>query len=122
MATYDNPLRMVYQIDAATVSSAADLLKVAGPKGMEGRLVAITTVVTTGVTVAASDIDVGDGTTGDKFGTLVLPISAADAVANDPTILTSDDVTIPADSLVVISTDGAATAGAVNVSVVIDWF
>ena len=122
MITYDQPLRMTYQLAAATVSSEADLLKVAGPKGLEGRLVAITTVVTTGVTTAATDIDVGDGTTGDLYGALVVPVSSAGAIANDPTISTGDAVPIPADSLVVISTDGAAAAGAVNVSVVIDWF
>ena len=122
MITYDQPLRMTYQVDAATLTSAADLLKVAGPKGKEGRLAAITTVVTTGVTVAATDVDVGDGATGDKYGTLVVPISSADAIANNATISTSDAVPIPADSLVVISTDGAATAGAANIQVVIDWF
>lgn len=122
MITYDQPLRISYQLNAASVASAADLLKVAGPKGREGRLQAIMTVVTTGVTTAATDIDVGDGTTGDKYGTLVIPVSAADAIANDPTILTGDAIPIPADSLVVISTDGAAAAGAVNLTVVIDWF
>lgn len=122
MITYDQPLRISYQIDAADVTSAADLLNISGPKGLEGRLQAIMTVVTTDITVAASDIDVGDGTTGDKYGSLVLPISVADAIANDPTIKTSDAVPIPADSLVVISTDGDATVGAVNITVVIDWF
>ena len=122
MITYDQPLRLTYMLLAADVSSAADLLKIAGPKGREGRVQSISSVVTTGITVAATDIDVGDGTTGDKYATLALPISSVDAIANDPTILTGDAVQIPADSLVVISTDGAATAGAANVIVVIDWF
>ena len=122
MITYDQPLRLTYMILAASLASTADLLKIAGPKGREGRLQSISTVLTTGVTSAATDVDVGDGSTGDKYGSLVVPIASTDAIANDPTILTGDDVPIPADSLVVISTDGAAAAGAANIVVVIDWF
>ena len=122
MITYDQPLRVSYQINGASVASEGDLLKIAGPSGLEGRLTSISTVVTTGVTTSDSDIDVGDGTTGDKYGSLVVPVSANNAIANKPTIRTGDSIPIPADSLVVISTDGAAAAGAVNVVVVIDWF
>lgn len=122
MITYDQPLRITYLLLAVSLSSAADLLKIAGPAGREGRVQSISTVLTTGVTTNPSDIDVGDGSTGDKYASLVVPVSATDSIANDPTILTGDDVPIPADSLVVISTDGAAAAGAANVVVVIDWF
>lgn len=123
MITYDQPLRMTYQIDAAAVDTlSANLLSVAGPEGLQGRLESIVAVNTTGVTGAASAVEIGDGTTTDLFGSLEVPISSADAVANTTVVSTLDETLIPADSRVVISTDGAATAGDANIFVTIAWF
>lgn len=119
---YHDPVYATYQLDAAALTSAATLLKVAGPAGKVGRLVGITSVVTTGVTVAAASVTVGSATDADAYGTLTVPISSADAVSNDPTLTAVDDNLIPADSLVAIATGGEATAGNANLAVHIAWF
>ena len=119
---YDNPIYITYDLRAASVVSDANLLDIAGPKGKVGRVVAIATVVTTGVTVAASTVVVGTDASNDAYASLAVPISAADAVANDPTLSNTDANPIPADSGVVIGSGGGATAGAVNLDVTIAWF
>ena len=123
MITYDQPLRMTYTILAAAIDTlSANLQSVAGPKGLQGRLESIVAVNTAGVTVAASAIEIGDGTTTDLYGSLSVPVSAVNLVANTTVVSTIDGALIPADSRVVISTDGGATAGDANLFVTIAWF
>lgn len=122
MITYDQPIYITYNLLAASVIADANLRDIAGPKGLTGRVVAIATVVTTGVTVAASSVVVGTDAANALFATLAIPISAADAVANNASLLTLDANLIPADSRVVIGSGGGATAGAVNIDVTIAWF
>lgn len=119
---YDKPIYATYSLRAASVIADANLLDIAGPKGKQGRVVSVATVVTTGVTVAASSIQVGTDAANDAYANLPVPISAADAVANDVTINNTDANLIPADSRVVIGSGGGATAGQVNADVVIAWF
>lgn len=120
--TYDDPIYTTHNVNAATLSTAAELIQLAGPYGKRGRVSSVTCVVTTGVTVAANTVQVGSVSDGDAYATLTVPISAADSVANNPVILTDDDNLIPANSAVVVATGGEATAGAGSVTVVIAWF
>ncbi len=77
MATYDDPLRMTYTVAAAAIDTlSADLLSVAGPADMQGRLESIAAVNTNAVTGAASAIEIGDGTTTDEYGSLSSPTPA----------------------------------------------
>ena len=122
MITYDHPLVITYSLRAASVVSDANLLNIAGPEGLQGKILALATVVTTGVTVAASTVVVGTDAANALYASLAIPISAADAVANDVTISTDDDNLIAANSRVVIGSGGGATAGAVNLDVTIGWF
>ena len=119
---YDNPIYATYSLRAASVVADANLLDLVGPAGKKGRLISIATVVTTGVTVAASTVVIGTDGDNALFGSLAVPISAADAVANAPTISTSDDNEMPADTRFVIGSGGGATAGAVNLDVIIAWY
>ena len=120
--SYDNPIYITYSLRAASVIADADLLDVAGPLGKLGRVVAIATVVTTGVTVAASTVVVGTDASNALYASLAIPISAADAVANSPTLSNTDANPIAANSRVVIGSGGGATAGAVNLDVTIAWY
>lgn len=124
--SYSNPVTCTYRFPAVSVVSAAALGRLIGPKGMTGRLVDIGYVVTTGVTVANSNIIVGSAGTANAYGTEVVPIAAANAVGNGATLTTDsgtgEKALIPADSLVVVGSAGGATAGAVDAIVVIDWF
>ena len=120
--SYDNPIYQTYTLDSATLSAAADLLEVIGPKGKQGRLVAIGAVVTTDTTVAASLVLVGIAADKDKYGTLSVPIIAAGNGYNAMTDLTSDTILIAKDTPLIIGSDGGCTAGAATITVTVAWF
>jgi hypothetical protein len=121
---YNQPKTGTYNRAAATISTAATLMTVTGPRGHKGRLVGIAATVTTNTTGDATLITVGNATTANKYGTLSVPIATAGAAAtyNNATITDIDANIIPADSAVVIATNGGCTAGAADVAVMIDWF
>ena len=125
--SYSNGIQMTYQVLASNiVSSAGQAGNFAGPAGMTGRLVAISAVVTTGVTVAAASVTLRDQGATETYGTLAVPVSAAGDVNN---VLTIDDTAdtptdnnrIPADTSLELNGDGAATAGACDFYVTIEW-
>ena len=118
--SYSNPINTTYRFPAASVIASATLGRIVGPAGMTGRLVDIGYVVTTGVTVAASGIRVGSVGTTNAYGTLVVPIAAADAVGN--AMVRGATGEIPKDTAVLIGSSGGATAGATDILVSIDWF
>ena len=117
--SYSNGFQQTVSLSAATLTSAAVLKRIIGPSGLSGRLVSITSTVTTGVTVAATDIIVGTNADTNAFGTQAVPISAANAQVNSFT--EGVDNTIPADTLIEIGTGGAATAGAADIDIIIEW-
>ena len=119
---YDNPIRMTYEFLAnAAISSEADIGKISGPYGKVGKIREVTTVVTTGVTVAAGLISFGDGSDEDAYGIHTVPVSSAGAVANNVFVAGVTDE-IPANEAVTIHGGGESTAGAVNLFVVVDWY
>lgn len=118
--SYSNPQTMLYRFPAATISAAAVVGRIIGPSGKEGRLVDIGFVTTTGVTVAAGTIDVGLTADVDAFGTLTVPVQAANAVTNGMVRGTDED--IPADTVIEVSANGECTAGAGDILVAIDWY
>ncbi len=121
--SYSNAITATYTLKAqALTGGAATFLKVMGPKGKKGVLVGISAVSTTAVTVAATDVRVGISGTTDKYGTLAVPIAAVGSGYNNPTIEAVDSNVIPPDSQVFIGTGGAATAGAADIAVTINWF
>jgi len=122
--SYHDPVYTTHTLAAATLSSAADLLMVTGPRGHQGRLVGISAVVTTSTTVAATELRVGDAADADQYGIISVPVATAGAAAvyNEATIYDVDTNLMPADTTVIIATDGGCTAGAADVSVIIAWF
>lgn len=120
---YDLPTHISYTLPASAIDTIGTKLSILGPRGKVGHLVAMSAVVTTATTVAVSVINVGITGTLDKFGSLTVPVGAAIVtVANNPTISTTDANQIPADTAVLISSDGGSTAGDADVSVTIAWF
>ena len=119
---YDNPIYQTYTLAASAIDTAGTKLSVVGPAGTKGRLVSIGSVVVNDVTVAASTVNVGITGTLAKYGTLSVPISSAAAVANAATISTSDSNEMPADTAVLISAGGEATAGDADLTVTIAWY
>jgi hypothetical protein len=119
--SYSNPTTSTtYRFPATSVTAAATTNYIIGPKGKEGRLIDIGYVVTTGVTVAASSIVVGKSGTTNAYGTLAVPISAANSVGNGMT--RGADLVLPADTAVFVGSGGGATAGATDILVTIDWY
>lgn len=119
--TYDDPLRVSYQLNAASLATAAELATYVGPAGKQGRVESISALVTTAVTVAPSVVTVNDLANTVVGGSLSVPIGAVDTFANAITGNT-DATLLPADSPFTIDTNGGATAGAANLVVVVAWF
>jgi len=119
MSYSDPTVATTYRLPAVSVTGAATLGRIVGPKGKTGRLIDIAYVVTTGVTVANSNLIVGSAGDTDAYGTLVVPIAAANAVGNGVTRGVTD--VLPADTAVLIGSAGGATAGAVDALVTIAW-
>lgn len=127
MMNYDEPIHSTYTIIAATISANATLLTIIGPVGKQGNLIGIGSVVTTGVTDAASTIEIGDGSTDDLYGSLSIPVSSAGAAVNNATLstntLTQNSANLIAEnSKVLVKAVGGATVGASDLFVMIDWF
>lgn len=118
-ATYET-----YHVEGADLSAAGTLLNLPGPPGAQGRLHSVSAVVTTVVTVADATVSIGDGTVDDAYGSLLLPFTGSSSgdVVNTPTLEPADDNLIPADSAVVVKSDGGGTTGAAALTVVIAWF
>ena len=119
---YFDAIEATYTFPGSTLSTAAELGHFVGPAGHVGRLVGITCAVTTEVTTAAETLSVGSASDADAYGTLTVAVGAADTVANDATILTTDDNVIPADEIVVLSTAGDSAAGAGTIAVHVEWY
>lgn len=117
---YANPITTTYRFPAVSVTGAATLGRIQGPKGKRGRIVDISAVVTTGVTVAASNLIVGNVGDTDAFATLAVPVTAVNLGLSGA--VKGVDPLIEADELVLVGSAGGATAGAVDALVTIAWF
>lgn len=123
MPTYDDPRVITYRTDAQDVTGAANEDAVyIGPDGLQGRILGIEHMVTTGVTVAASVIECGTNADPDAYATHIVAIAAADLGGSQLTDNTSDDNLIPADTVFTVGNQGGSTAGVVSSWVTIGWF
>lgn len=118
--SYSTAASATYRFPAVSVTGAATLGRLVGPAGKQGRLIDIAYVVTTGVTVAASNLIVGSAGDTDEFGTVAVPVAAANAVGNGVTRGVTS--ILPADTAILVGSAGGATAGAVDALVTIEWF
>lgn len=117
---YENPLTMLYRFPAATVSSAAVVGRIVGPAGKKGVVVSVGSVVTTGVTDAAATVQIGSTTDPDAYGVHTMPISSANAVANNFTPVFNHEA--PADEAMLVTAGGESTAGAGDLLVGVNWY
>ena len=118
--SYSNPIYSTYRFPAVSVTAAATLGRFVGPKGKTGRLVGLSYVVTTGVTVAPSNLIVGSAGDTDAYGTTAVAVAAASSVGN--TMTQGVEETMPPDTAVLVGSAGGATAGAVDALVTVAWF
>lgn len=120
MYSYDHPFQVTYKFPAAALSGgAATFGRFIGPKGKTGRLLSLTTINTTGVTVASATVIVGAA---GVYGTVTVPISAINLGLSATDAQIKAATLIPADTVITVGTSGAATAGAVDVTISVGWF
>jgi hypothetical protein len=123
IATYDNPIQVSYRFAAASLTGAAAVLgRFQGPTGRTGRVLDLSYLLTTGVTVAASAVTI------DTNAGITTPVSVAVPIAaiNTGGSATKADVEagteFPADTVVEVQGAGGATAGAADINVTMGWF
>ncbi len=121
---YDKPLYQTIVAPANTsLSSAADVFMGQGPAGKTGRIVHVSMVMTTANTTAAAGLDFGTVADDDAYGTLsTAAIQADNSAVVASTAQLAAFATLPADTVFLISGDGAGTNGAADISVTIAWF
>lgn len=120
--SYSNPHTCTYRFPAATLSSAATVGRLIGPSGKSGRLVDVSVLVTTGVTVAACTVTAGTEADVDAYGSLAVPISSVNSGHNGVSTASATTTVLPADTVIAVAAGGECTAGAGDILVVIDWY
>ena len=119
--SYSNGFTATYHLNAQAVGSAATL-KLTGPQGAQGRLIAMSSVVTT-VLVGASPavITIGSSGDADAYGTHTIPAAAAvDTITGS--FVRGIDNRVDTDGEVVINLDGGPTSGNASITVLIHWY
>lgn len=117
---YDNPIYGTYRFPAAAVDTDAAIGTIIGPSGKSGRVVSVGSVITVEVTIAAAVINVGNADNDARYAVHTVPIGAAGVTTNGFTKGATD--VIPADTDVVVSATGSATAGDGDILVIVEWF
>ena len=123
MYSYDSPLyQTIVAKGNAAVSNAADIFQLASPEpGLTGRVVGISAVTTAATTGAAAELRIGTVADPGAYGALAVPATAVDtAIPFTRAVITAIE-DLPADTVILISGDGAATAGALDLAFTIAW-
>lgn len=118
--SYDQGIHATYRFPAAAVDTDAAIGTIVGPAGKKGRLIGVSSVITVEVTGAAAVINVGNADNDGRYGVHNVPIGAAGVTTNGFTRGATEY--IAADSDVVVSSTGSATAGDGDILVHIVWF
>ena len=121
--SYENAIRMSHHVAAGDFVGGAnvDVPNLVGPPGLTGRVVAIAALLTTGVTVTASKIQVGSAADPDGYAYQDVPIQAVDTAVTGPVVDGALGNRIPADTEFEIGNAGGSTAGVAAYTVFIDW-
>lgn len=127
---YDNAEHRTYRFPAVTISAAATIGRLIGPRGKTGRLRGAEWIATTAVTVNPSTVSVRNSGDTNPAG-FAIPVTAARAGgsmtdserrdAGEDHTATNEKQLAP-DTVVEIASDGRSTSGAVDLVLSIDWF
>ena len=120
--SYDSPIHATYRFPAADVSADGVIATLVGPKGKNGRVIGAGSVITTGVAGTQAAISFGSADNNADYGVHTVPVASAGETTNGVTYLSTGKEFIPADSDLVISSDGSPSAGAADVIVHVAWF
>lgn len=122
MYTYDQPIQISYRFAALTLSAAATIGRLSGPSGRAGRVLAITGVITTTTTTNPTVLTVDTVAGLTNPATVTVPVAAANSVFGSTQANTEGADQLPADTEIILVTDGGAAAGAADVTVTVGWF
>lgn len=122
--TYDNPLVTTHRFaDIAVDGGAVEIANVLCSRaGMRGRLIGVTVFYLTATTVATATLTIGTAADADRYLAGSVPVAVIDSVINSFTLLTSDSIFIDGDVRTIIASDGGATAGDLDIEVIIGWY
>lgn len=118
--SYSNPTTVGYRFPAATLSSAGTIGRIQAPDGMKGRVVDVSLVTTTATTDATCTVEIGLSGDTDAYATQTIPVTAINLGVQGSASVYNHE--IPEDTLVLVTAGGECTAGAGDVTVIIDWY
>jgi hypothetical protein len=120
--SYYNPIQMTLTALAnAAVSAAADIVQFVSPTGKRGRILGVSIVTKVATTDAAAELRIGTVADPDAYGTIAIPITAVDTAIQLTQAQLDAFLELPADTVILISGDGAATAGSLDLAFTIGW-
>jgi len=123
MATYDKPIYQSFSVHAnAGIRAAADIFQFVSPKGMTGRIVAMSIVLERANTGAGGVIGIGIPGDTDLYGTFTVPVTTIDLAVQPTAAELAAFTDLPADTVICINGDGAGTSGKVDLIVTIMWW
>ena len=118
--SYANPTTVGYRFPAAVLSSAAIIGRIQAPDGKKGRVVDVSVVTTTATTANPCTVDVGTSGAVAAYATQTIPVTAVNlGVQGNVSVYNHE---IPEGTLVEVSANGECTAGAGDLTVIIDWY
>ncbi len=129
--TFYSKDRRTYQFLSAAVDTGTILARLIGPVGKVGRVRGMEFVIINATTTAATLITCGEnGATLPAAMTIPVGIAAISGAmsaaqidaAGAPVVAGVNDVELPADTVIEITTDQGADAGDADITVTIDWF
>jgi len=128
--SYSQPRQITYTTGAITTTASTVTLPLRGPKGLQGRVRDIiarcTTTHVLGSTPTKLDVGLSGTTTAyASFLPAAMTAPTASSLTDLPGASVLVDLTIPANTVVLLTTTANATgspAGVITYDVVIDWF
>ena len=118
--SYGNGISALYRFPAAAINGAGIFGRIKGPAGAEGRLISVSSVITTTTTVGPAVVSVGNSGDANAYADHTIPVAAAPTAQN--AMVRGVANRIAADDDVEVSSDGGATVGVADVLVLIEWY
>jgi hypothetical protein len=118
--SYGNGISALYRFPAVNLG-AGDTLSIPGPSGAEGRLISITSVVTTVHVGTLTTMTLGQTADPNAYATATIASAAPLDTFTRAFTRGVDDI-IVADDDVELVVDSAATSGAADICVLIEWY
>lgn len=112
---------VAYPFAVADASSGGAVIEFVPPAAnLVGRIVGVSTVVTTAIVDTADVLNIGDGTDADEYGTHTIAVGAEGT--KNFGVTAGDDELVEAGGRVEIVNTGGATSGAYSGVVYVEWF